>query len=246
MAAPLLGLQQIVQFWIELCTPKSPAAGFEAEAVALPLVLPLVSLLCLCLPRKTAMASEKVTAHTRKAGGKRIVKKRLKKFRRHQSDQFKRVPESWRRPKGMESRVRMKFNGTILMPNIGYGSNKKTKHLMPNGYLKFTVSNLAELELLMMHNKKYAAEIAHNVSTKKREQIIERAVSEHPLSPPPPSSPLVDMPMRDAARRGCCISSSAAPRAQHSAQTGCGSPQTGGFSGGAQHQGPERVRQAPD
>ena len=58
MAAPLLGLQQIVQFWIELCTPKSPAAGFEAEAVALPLVLPLVSLLCLCLPRKTDMFCE--------------------------------------------------------------------------------------------------------------------------------------------------------------------------------------------
>ncbi len=40
------------------------------------------------------------------------------------------------------------------MPNIGYGSNKKTRHLMPNGYLKFTVSDVAELELLMMHNSK--------------------------------------------------------------------------------------------
>ena len=85
--------------------------------------------------------------------------------------------ESWRRPKGMESRVRMKFNGTILMPNIGYGSHKKTRHLLPNGYLKFTVSNVAELELLMMHNKQYAAEIAHNVSGRKRQEIIERAVS---------------------------------------------------------------------
>jgi hypothetical protein len=62
------------------------------------------------------------------------------------------------------------------MPNIGYGSNKKTRHLMPNGYLKFTVSNVAELELLMMHNSKYAAEIAHNVSGRNRAEIIERAV----------------------------------------------------------------------
>ena len=66
------------------------------------------------------------------------------------------------------------------MPNIGYGSNKKTRHLMPNGYLKFTVSNVAELELLMMHNSKYAAEIAHNVSGRNRAEIIERAVL-HPL-----------------------------------------------------------------
>ena len=49
--------------------------------------------------------------------------------------------------------------------------------MLPNGYLKFTVSNVAELELLMMHNKQYAAEIAHNVSGRKRQEIIERAVS---------------------------------------------------------------------
>eukprot|EP01051_Picozoa_sp_SAG22_P021390 SAG22_NODE_4705_length_1186_cov_0.926403_1_plen_173_part_00 len=147
------------------------AAARAAGAVPPLLLSPLPAPAFLSL----AMASEKVTAKRTKAGGKVVIKKRTKKFARHQSDQFKRVPESWRRPKGMESRVRAKFNGTILMPNIGYGSNKKTKHLLPNGYLKFTVSNPAELELLMMHNKKYAAEIAHNVSTKKREEMIERA-----------------------------------------------------------------------
>jgi ribosomal protein L32E len=38
------------------------------------------------------MAGEKVTATKRKAGGKVVIKKRTKKFRRHQSDQFMRVP----------------------------------------------------------------------------------------------------------------------------------------------------------
>jgi large subunit ribosomal protein L32e len=70
------------------------------------------------------------------------------------------------------------------MPNIGYGSNKKTRHLMPNGYLKFTVSNVAELELLMMHNSKYAAEIAHNVSGRNRAEIIERAVRNNATEKP--------------------------------------------------------------
>jgi hypothetical protein len=27
------------------------------------------------------------------------------------------------------------------MPNVGYGSNKKTKHLLPNGFYKFTVNH---------------------------------------------------------------------------------------------------------
>ncbi len=69
------------------------------------------------------------------------------------------------------------------MPNIGYGSNSKTRHMLPNGvcyrrwnqlqpyhlaaslymllrrpfayagFFKFVVSNVKELELLMMHNR---------------------------------------------------------------------------------------------
>ncbi|KAK6122207.1 hypothetical protein DH2020_044047 [Rehmannia glutinosa] len=130
---------------------------------------------------------------------KRIVKKRVKKFKRVQSDRFVSVKviswstlllrhtitateiesklrvTNWRRPKGIDSRVRRKFKGCTLMPNIGYGSDKKTRHYLPNGFKKFVVHNVKELEVLMMHNRTYCAEIAHNVSTKKRKDIVERA-----------------------------------------------------------------------
>ncbi|KAI9491855.1 50S ribosomal protein L32 [Zychaea mexicana] len=104
-----------------------------------------------------------------------IVKKRTAKFKRHQSDRFARVGESWRKPKGIDGPVRRRFKGQIPMPKIGYGSAKKTRHMLPNGFLKFTVSNVKELELLLMHNRTYAAEVAHNVSSKKRVEILERA-----------------------------------------------------------------------
>merc|ERR1712146_696010 len=61
------------------------------------------------------------------------------------------------------------------LPNIGYGSNKKTRLLLPSGFKKFVVHNVSELELLMMHNGEYAAEVAHDVSLKTRTAINARA-----------------------------------------------------------------------
>ena len=42
----------------------------------------------------------------------------------------------------------------LPQPQIGYGSDKKTRNLLPNGFYKFSVSNVAELEMLMMHNRR--------------------------------------------------------------------------------------------
>ncbi|CAB1315602.1 unnamed protein product [Coregonus sp. 'balchen'] len=88
----------------------------------------------------------------------KIVKKRVKKFIRHQSDRYVKVKQNWRKPRGIDNRVRRRFKGQMLMPNIGYGSNKKTKHMLPSGF-----------------RKTHAAEIAHNVSSKNRKLIVERA-----------------------------------------------------------------------
>ena len=70
-----------------------------------------------------------------------------------------------RKPCGIDGRFRRKFKGLPPHPNVGYGSNKKTKHLLPNGFYKFVNDNAADLDLLKMHNRKYCAEVAHNVST---------------------------------------------------------------------------------
>merc|ERR1712088_955073 len=79
---------------------------------------------------------------------------RTKKFTRHQSDRYDKLKRNWR-----------KFKGMYLMPNIGYGSSAKTRHMMPSGFKK----------VLMMQNKTYCAEIARGVSAKNRKALVERA-----------------------------------------------------------------------
>lgn len=39
------------------------------------------------------------------------------------------------------------------MPNIGHGSDEKTRHYLPNGFKKFVVHNTSELDILLMHNR---------------------------------------------------------------------------------------------
>ena len=54
------------------------------------------------------------------------------------------------------------------MPSIGKKSANKTRHLLSNGFKKFLIRNEKDIELLLMNNRTYCAEIANNVSAMKR------------------------------------------------------------------------------
>ena len=38
--------------------------------------------------------------------------------------------------------MRRRFKGQYLMPNIGYGTARRTKHMLPTGFLKVLVNNV--------------------------------------------------------------------------------------------------------
>ena len=46
-----------------------------------------------------------------------------------------------------------------LDTQIGYGSNRKTRHLMPSGHKAFLVHNIRDMDMLLMHNRTFAAEL---------------------------------------------------------------------------------------
>ena len=106
---------------------------------------------------------------------KLVVKKHRTQFTRFHSDRYKRVKPSWRRPHGIDNQARRRFKGSKRMPKVGYGSDNQTNNKRPDGFYVFNVSNLGELDLLLMHNRRYAAVVNHNVSAKKRKKICERA-----------------------------------------------------------------------
>ena len=85
-------------------------------------------------------------------------------------------------------------------PELGLELELRRPALPPAGFYKFLVSNVKDLELLLLHNRKYAAEIAHNVSTRKRKEIVERADEVRaPASEPDPGRAL---PQRKAVAAG--------------------------------------------
>jgi large subunit ribosomal protein L32e len=61
------------------------------------------------------------------------------------------------------------------MPSVGYGSDKQTRNIHPHGFKTVVVNNVSELEMLMMHNRTYAATVGKAVSSRVRRDIVQRA-----------------------------------------------------------------------
>jgi len=67
------------------------------------------------------------------------------------------------------------MRGNRPMPKIGYGSDHKTRHLLKSGFKKLLITSPKDIELLLMNNKTFAGELAHNLSARKKAAIVKRA-----------------------------------------------------------------------
>ncbi|MDH5636258.1 MAG: 50S ribosomal protein L32e [Candidatus Bathyarchaeota archaeon] len=114
---------------------------------------------------------------------RQLSKHKKPKFKRQESWRYKRVKENWRKPCGIDSKMRKKVKGWPPSPEVGYRSPKKIRGLHPSGYVEVRVQTVEDLNGL--DPKTQAIRIARTVGGKKRVEILaladERGI--HVLNP---------------------------------------------------------------
>ena len=101
---------------------------------------------------------------------KGYVKHKKPKFRRQESWRYKRVTDKWRKPHGVDSKMRKKVKGWPVCPTTGYQSPKKTRGLHPSGFVETRVQNVEDLAGI--DPELQAIRIARRVGGRKRVAIV--------------------------------------------------------------------------
>ncbi|MFX1456122.1 MAG: 50S ribosomal protein L32e [Promethearchaeota archaeon] len=103
---------------------------------------------------------------------KRLIELRKKmnrkrpSFRRVESWRYKRVKDSWRKARGIDSKTRKKKKLGVKSPTIGYRGPKKVRGLHPSGYIEVRVTTLEDLQNL--NKNKHVIKISSKLGARKR------------------------------------------------------------------------------
>ena len=128
------------------------------------------------------MSQQQIKEHALKLRTR--LKSKKPKFRRQESWRYKRVSEIWRKPDGIDSKMRIRKKGWPRLVEVGYRGPRKTRGLHPSGYEEIMVRNIDDLA--EVNSETQAIRIAHAVGMKKRAEILSRAGERHiyVLNPP--------------------------------------------------------------
>lgn len=113
------------------------------------------------------------SARERALAVRKRVKSRKPDFRRQESWRYKRVDKSWRRPRGLDSKMRKRVKGWPKSVAIGYRGPKEARGLHPSGYVEVLIRNLDDVGGVDPETQ--AVRIAHTVGGRKRVEILTKA-----------------------------------------------------------------------
>jgi len=146
------------------------------------------------------------TAKERALALRKRLKSKKPSFRREESWRYKRVSEAWRKPDGVDSKMRRKKKGWPKSVEVGYRGPKVVRGLHPSGYSEVLIRTVDDVD--RVDPKAQAIRIAHVVGARNRIDITARAreMGIHVLNPREVEKPLaeeeVEEPEAEAAAEG--------------------------------------------
>lgn len=106
----------------------------------------------------------------------RLKKKMSQKrphFRQFEEWRLVRIKDHWRKPKGIDNKMRQKRRGWPRTVNSGYRSPKAVRHLHPSGMEEVAVFNVGDLTIVDPETQ--VARIGGTVGRRKRRFILKEA-----------------------------------------------------------------------
>ena len=96
------------------------------------------------------------------------------KFVRQESWRYDKLKPSWRKPKGIDNKMRLQVAGFPPLVKVGYRTPKAARGLHPSGMMEKLVHNVAELDGI--DSRVFAVRIARTVGARKRQAIHDKSV----------------------------------------------------------------------
>ncbi|MCB9362442.1 50S ribosomal protein L32e [Candidatus Woesearchaeota archaeon] len=106
---------------------------------------------------------------------RKAVKSKKPTFSRQDSHKKPKLGTVWRRPKGLQSKMRLMKRGYKRRPEVGWGSPKSVKGLSPEGLMPVSIASAADVEAL--DAKKDGAMLKRTLGTRKKSEIVKALVA---------------------------------------------------------------------
>jgi len=117
--------------------------------------------------------SEDIEARKKLVAKRKKEKQKKPKFVRQESWRYKRLKENWRRPRGLDNKMRRRVKGWPSCPSSGYRGPKEARGLHPSAFREVLISNLDDLN--KVDPELEAIRIASSVGDRKRAELIKEA-----------------------------------------------------------------------